>query len=106
MAVAYGIGKVKSLNNLRPHAPFSRQEKRVSVNLLPSINKEVIFVEEVQNSEKLPILSFTIPQKKTPPPKKNYTLSKCKQETMQDLTTAKCHNPVLKCSIKSKVPRS
>lgn len=76
MAVAYGIGKVKSLNNLRPHAPFSRQEKRVSVNLLPSINKEVIFVEEVQNSEKLPILSFTIPQKKTPPPKKKLYLVK------------------------------
>lgn len=77
MAVAYGIGKVKSLRSLKPHPPLSKQtKKKVSANLLPSINKEVIFEDLKSKTQKNFPLYPLLPLKKRHPSKKKIYLVK------------------------------
>jgi len=102
MAVAYKIGNVKMFwRNIWPY-PRTLKKRKLSTNLLQSINQEVIFTDRFQTQKNF-LFSYH-PSRKNP--STNLYLVKVQIRNKQDFTASGAANLIIKCIMGSTVPRT
>ena len=101
MAVGYRIGKVKMFwRNIWPHPPTLKKRK-LSTNLLQSINQEVIFIDRFQIQKNFLFSSYH-PSRQNP--STNLYLVKVQIRNKQDVAASGAANLIIKCIMGSNSP--